>query len=361
MDGGGDAVDVQDAREGEAAQARADERDRCRHGVFFEVMVERCSIRTRGRAASATTLRRWPVRFAPVRAARCGRGRCRSAGATTGRPVPTAVRPAGEHDQTEAGGRGAYGDFGDADQEIGAARELQRGRFGGRGRHHPAGEAESREGVVDRVAEVPTSRDGDVFGGGVPLGGDGSGAGEGVSPPHDGDEAGLAHLLGADVGCARTVGVRLQIDLAMPQLGGVDARFRDEAQSHARRLSAYGREQRGATHGDQGIVPAECESAFQGCRIEFTARCEHAPDLVQQLVHLLPDGDRVGRRGHGAAGAHQDLVAGRAPDPAQAPAHRGGGDVQSCGRSGHAALLQQRVERGEQIQIQLHGSNPSRT
>lgn len=46
-------------------------------------------------APATTTLRPWPARFAPARAARRGRGRCRSADATTGISAPTAVR-AGE-------------------------------------------------------------------------------------------------------------------------------------------------------------------------------------------------------------------------------------------------------------------------
>lgn len=107
-------------------------------------------------------------------------------------------------------------------------------------------------------------------------------------------------------------------------------------------------------------MPAECERALERCQIEFTARCQHPLDLVQQLVHLFPDGDRIRRRGHRAAGAHEDLIPGRAPDPAQTPAHRGGGDVQARRRPGHTALLQQRVERGEQVQIQLHVSNSNR-
>lgn len=63
------------------------------------------------------------------------------------------------------------------DQEIGAARERQRGCFGGRGRHHAAGEAERREGVVEGVAEISAPRDGDVLSGGVLLCGDGFDAG----------------------------------------------------------------------------------------------------------------------------------------------------------------------------------------
>ena len=45
VDRRGDAVDVEDAGEGEAAEARADDRDWCRHGVSFrEDGLERCSI-----------------------------------------------------------------------------------------------------------------------------------------------------------------------------------------------------------------------------------------------------------------------------------------------------------------------------
>lgn len=85
----------------------------------------------------------------------------------------------GEQDQAEVGDRGPRGGFGDADHEIGTARELQRGRFRWHGRHHAAGEAELREGVVEGIAEVSTSRDGDVLSVGVPLCGDGPDAREG--------------------------------------------------------------------------------------------------------------------------------------------------------------------------------------
>ena len=65
----------------------------------------------------------------------------------------------GEHDQAEVGDRGPRGGFGDADQEIGAARELQRGRFRGRGRHHAAGEVEPREGVPLTAVSLYESRE----------------------------------------------------------------------------------------------------------------------------------------------------------------------------------------------------------
>ena len=107
-------------------------------------------------------------------------------------------------------------------------------------------------------------------------------------------------------------------------------------------------------------MPAEREGALERRKVDFAARRQYTLDLLQQLVHLFPDCDRVRRRGHRAPCAYQDLISRRAPDPAETPAHRGGGDVQAVGRCRHAAFLKERIECGEQVQIQLHGSHASR-
>ncbi len=100
-----------------------------------------------------------------------------------------------------------------------------------------------------------------------------------------------------------------------------------------------------ALQGEHPVEPGE---------VQLAARGEHALRLTQQIADLFADRRRVRRRGHRPPGAHQDVVAGQPPQPAEAATDRGGGEPQPLGRAGDAALFEQRVQDREQVQIQLH-------
>ncbi len=251
---------------------------------------------------------------------------------------------------------GAGGRVGEGDHEAGVAGELQCGGRGGGGGDDAALVAEGGQGVVDRVAQASAPGDGDVLGRRVPLGGHRL-LGERVTRPDGEDESVTADEAVADVGQGRRAGTGREVDVAAAQLRGVVAGFGREAQPHPGGLAVHRGDEGRPAGGDEGVVPAHGEHLVQGGQVDFRAGGQQLVGLLHQGVDLGAHGQRPGGGGHVASGADQDLVAGGFADAAQRAAHRRCGDVEPGRGPGHAALLQQGVQGGEQIQIELHDGN----
>jgi len=99
-------------------------------------------------------------------------------------------------------------------------------------------------------------------------------------------------------------------------------------------------------------VELQRERPVQPGQVQLALGSQQTLGLLDQAVHVSLDGQRVRGGGHGAPGTDQDLVAGGVADPAQGTAHGRGRQVQPVRGPGHAALFQQRVQSGEQVQVE---------
>lgn len=147
---------------------------------------------------------------------------------------------------------GCAGDrVGEGDDQVGVEGELQCEGGGGPGGHDVSFEAAGGQGVVDRVVQASTSRNGEVFGGCVAF--DAQRAfGEGVARSYGDDQPVAADEAVADVGERRSAGARFEVDLTPAQLGVARPGFGRQAQPDAGGLAVDG----GAAGSGQGVASA---------------------------------------------------------------------------------------------------------
>ena len=213
-------------------------------------------------------------------------------------------------------------------------------------------QAARRKELVDGVGQPAAPGDQDVRVGGVRV--EVEPAGAGVAAPHDHGELVVPEGLVTELRELRRVGPDLQIHPAVAQVVGVGDGFGQEPQPDPRRLVGHRAEQARAERQREHVVALQGERAVEAGQVELAAGRENRFGLADQVAHLLPYGQRIRRRGHRASGADQDVVAGEPADATQRTAHRGRGQAQPLGGTRDAALLQQGVERSEQVEIQLH-------
>lgn len=230
------------------------------------------------------------------RAARCGRGRCRSARATADTGDVRQRERRRQRGQAEVFPGGAGDRVGDGDDQVGVEGQLQREGGGGPGGHDASFEAACGQGVVDRVAQASAPRNGEVLGGCVALEAQRA-FGERVVRPDGDDQPVPADEAMADVGERRSAGARFEVDLTPAQLGVVRPGFGGQAQPDAGRPMVDGGDQGGAAGRGQGIVPAHGEHPVQSRQVEFLLRGQQVVGLLHEGVDLGAHGQRPGGGG----------------------------------------------------------------
>jgi hypothetical protein len=145
---------------------------------------------------------------------------------------------------------------------------------------------------------------------------------------------------------------QVQVDQAFAQGAHVLVGLGRKAQAHAGGLAGGAGHQGGGKGFDEAVVGAQGEGAFQRGQVPVFARgLQHGGGVPGQGLHLLAQGLGVRGEHHGAAGAHQQRVAGGGAQAGQGAAHGRFAQLQALGGAGHAGFGEQRVQRGQQVQV----------
>ena len=121
----------------------------------------------------------------------------------------------------------------------------------------------------------------------------------------------------------------------------------------ARRLAAQLGQHRRDAAGFADLGGAEAEHPLGLQRLELVAAVHEAVGRVEQRLDLRRQ--RLGARGghHARAAAHEQVILEQLAQPAQAHADRRCAEVQALRRARHAALLRDRMEDDQQVEVDL--------
>ena len=152
-------------------------------------------------------------------------------------------------------------------------------------------------------------------------------------------------------------GADLEVGLAAREVGDVGGRLGEEPHRDVRRGGGDGLGQYRREGGDERVVAAQGETALEGVEVERGDRGQQRGGAGDQVPGFFPQRERVRGGGHRAPGTYEDVVTGGPADAREGAAHGRRGQVQPVGGRRDAVLLQQRVERDQQIQIHMHQGN----
>jgi len=163
----------------------------------------------------------------------------------------------------------------------------------------------------------------------------------------------LAH---ADLGREVALHADLEVDVSLAQRRDVLVALRREHHGDARGHGGQPRQQRRPDHREHRIVGAHREPPVQLRGLRRRLGAEQRPGLGERGMDAIAE-RRGARCGDEApARAHQQWIVERHPQAAERAAHRRWGQADPRSRADHAAVLQQGVERREQVEIQIvHG------
>ena len=113
------------------------------------------------------------------------------------------------------------------------------------------------------------------------------------------------------------------------------------------------REQRRQDHQLSMIDRGDREAARRGCRVEGRAAAERAIDVVERRVDCRRELLGAGSGHHAAWGAHEDRIAEQGAEAVERVAHRRLREPDPLGRARDVALGEERVERHEEVEIDL--------
>ncbi|MNK67042.1 hypothetical protein D3C87_863740 [compost metagenome] len=137
---------------------------------------------------------------------------------------------------------------------------------------------------------------------------------------------------------------RLQVDAALAQLHAFAVNLLHEAQTHAGRLRADMRKQRGTEIFNEAVARTQRERLLQLARIEPLRRSQHGQHLAHQGAHPFAQFQRA-RRGHEfTPGAHEQRIAGRLAQARQGAAHGRWTEAQAPRGARDAAFRKQHIE-----------------
>ena len=107
---------------------------------------------------------------------------------------------------------------------------------------------------------------------------------------------------------------------------------------------------------DKAVIGPDRKCPFQSGKVgRHGSGPQHRDCIRCRLSHAIAKFLGIGRRHEVAAGANEQRVAGRSTQPRQRTAHCGSAQAQPARRARHAALGEQRIQRGEKIEV--HGGH----
>ena len=241
--------------------------------------------------------------------------------------------------------------LGHAGDQVGGARQRQRGREAVDDRDDLALESERLQRVVDGAAVETAARDGDVPALRVACGRHLALA-QRMPAAHDADEAVAQQRLRAHLRTGRGRDhTGFQIHGAVAQQRAVLVELAEEAQPHAGRLLGDPRDEGGAEVLDEALAGAQRERAHQSLEVELLRGTQDRGGLLHELAHRLAQRECAGRGHETAAGPHQQRIAGGLAQARQRAAHRGRTQPQPPRGARDAALREQHVERHQQVEV----------
>ena len=136
----------------------------------------------------------------------------------------------------------------------------------------------------------------------------------------------------------------LQIDQPFPERLGILVGLRREPEADMRGDSGDCRHQRSGQEFHEPLAGADGEGSIQCGKVQPAGgRPKHRLGVMSERMDTPAQLFGIGCGGEGTAGLYQQRIARREAKPRQRPAHGGGAQAEPAGRSGHAALGEQRV------------------
>jgi hypothetical protein len=158
------------------------------------------------------------------------------------------------------------------------------------------------------------------------------------------------HLAAQLVGCA--VDPECEIERVGLQAAEDRVGEGENLQRHVRRDRGRARHEAGEDHAGGVVGGGDPEGVGRGRGIEVGA-AQQAFQRRQQALDLGVEVHGPQRRLVALPGAHQQFVVEQLLQPVEGPAHGGLAQIHALGRAGDAALLDQRLQRGEEAKIDL--------
>ncbi len=178
---------------------------------------------------------------------------------------------------------------------------------------------------------------------------------ERVSATDHTDHPVLGQCLHVHLGRHRVDHPQFQVGGSLPQERHVHMALRQKADTDAGRLPGGAREEGRAEGRGDHVLAEDREGALHRPEVGVPAGPEQRTGPLHHRAHLGAHGERVRCRHHATAGPDEDRITEGLADPAEGAAHRRLGQVQPAGGALHALLLQQNVQREQQVQVQARG------
>ncbi len=173
-----------------------------------------------------------------------------------------------------------------------------------------------------------------------------------MSDPDRADEGVAEQEPGPHLRRGRSEHPDLKVDLSIPEWKSILVGLGREAQADMWRGCGDRGHQGCGEPFDEPFAGANGEGSLERGDVQMAGmRTEDRADVTGKLMDPIAQFGGVRCRHKPAPGAHEQRIARRGPEPRQRSAHGGRTQAEASRRPCHAALGEQRVQRGKQVHV----------
>ncbi|CAI8693365.1 hypothetical protein EMIT0111MI5_10741 [Burkholderia sp. IT-111MI5] len=238
--------------------------------------------------------------------------------------------------------------------QVGAGRDTHCIGVAGDDHVHGLARAGPVGRVVGRSAEIAELRCDHLTAGRIACGRDPGRREQRMSGARHRDVPVVTEHAGVQLGCVVAALADFQIDGAVAQRLRIAVGLGHEADAHVRRDFADRGDHRAGQHFHERRRRTNGERGCERRHVDVgRRRPQHGARVARDRMHAVAQCSRVRRRHELAPGAHEQLIAGGEPQPRERAAHGGCAQAKPARGTRHAAFRQQRVERGNEVQVDV--------